>query len=676
MAVSVTHTFVSAVPDEANPGEVGPDEWNAAHTVTGLGTAAELASDTDGTLAANSDVKIATQKATKTYADTKLASSSYTAADVLSKLLTVDGSGSGLDADTVDGLHVGTSGAAIPDMSQINTWTASQQFRTIAPSTDGLYDLGTTSQAWNNLHLDTGATINVENGDAVLTHSTGIWTVSTGDWRVTTAGTNSASVVTVGGTQTLTSKTLTSPQVGTQITPTSNDGAPLGITGTRFADVFLADGGVVDIGTSGSRVTITHVAASNSLAIHADPDNATASSQITLSVDGTQVAAIVPGGIEMGTGTDTTLARSGAGDISVEGNVLYRAGGTDVPVSDGGTGRSTGTTAYALIATGTTATGAQQTLAAGATTEILVGGGAAALPVWTTAQGSGAPVRATSPTLTTPVLGVATATSVAVDDLAYDATSWNGSLLVPTRNAIRDKIEAMGAGLTLVGVQVFTSGSAATYTPTSGTRWVKVTCTGGGGGGGGADTNSAANEGAAGGGEAGGTAIIWYDSTELGANATYTVGTGGGGGSGNTGGAGGAGTDGNDTTFDPAGTGATITGAGGDGGDGSVNGTGPNSAVGGVGEGTATNGDINISGGEGGYGMMFTTTLGMSGYGGSSFWGGGGSPVIRNASAGATAGRNGTAYGSGGSGAIIQDSVTGAAGGDGANGVIVVEEFG
>jgi len=76
-----------------------------------------------------------------------------------------------------------------------------------------------------------------------------------------------------------------------------------------------------------------------------------------------------------------------------------------IVVADGGTGRSTGATAYGLIAAGTTATGAQQTLAAGATTEVLVGGGAAALPVWTTATGSGAPVRATSPTLVTPALG-------------------------------------------------------------------------------------------------------------------------------------------------------------------------------------------------------------------------------------------------------------------------------
>jgi hypothetical protein len=70
-----------------------------------------------------------------------------------------------------------------------------------------------------------------------------------------------------------------------------------------------------------------------------------------------------------------------------------------VPVVNGGTGRATSTTAYGLIAAGTTATGAHQTLAAGATTEILVGGGASALPVWTTASGTGAPVRATAPTM-------------------------------------------------------------------------------------------------------------------------------------------------------------------------------------------------------------------------------------------------------------------------------------
>ena len=52
--------------------------------------------------------------------------------------------------------------------------------------------------------------------------------------------------------------------------------------------------------------------------------------------------------VNIGAATDTTVARSGAGDITVEGNAIYRAGGTDVPVADGGTGRSTLTANTAL----------------------------------------------------------------------------------------------------------------------------------------------------------------------------------------------------------------------------------------------------------------------------------------------------------------------------------------
>jgi len=93
---------------------------------------------------------------------------------------------------------------------------------------------------------------------------------------------------------------------------------------------------------------------------------------------------VLGGAIELGHATDTTLARASAGDVNIEGNIIYRAGGTDVPVTDGGTGRSTSTTAYGLLAAGTTATGAQQTLAAGLTTQILVGGGTGAVPAWGT----------------------------------------------------------------------------------------------------------------------------------------------------------------------------------------------------------------------------------------------------------------------------------------------------
>jgi hypothetical protein len=60
---------------------------------------------------------------------------------------------------------------------------------------------------------------------------------------------------------------------------------------------------------------------------------------------------------------------------------------------------------------------------AGATTEVLVGGGSGVDPVWTTATGSGAPVRAESPTLVTPTLGVATLTSANKVTVTAPATS-------------------------------------------------------------------------------------------------------------------------------------------------------------------------------------------------------------------------------------------------------------
>lgn len=58
---------------------------------------------------------------------------------------------------------------------------------------------------------------------------------------------------------------------------------------------------------------------------------------------------------------------------------MYVTGGQDVSVADGGTGRSTSTTAYGIIAAGTTATGAHQTIAPGTSGQFLKSAGASAL---------------------------------------------------------------------------------------------------------------------------------------------------------------------------------------------------------------------------------------------------------------------------------------------------------
>ena len=54
--------------------------------------------------------------------------------------------------------------------------------------------------------------------------------------------------------------------------------------------------------------------------------------------------------VNVGAASDTTLARSSAGNLTIEGNLVYRAGGTDIPIADGGTGLSSFTSNGVLIA--------------------------------------------------------------------------------------------------------------------------------------------------------------------------------------------------------------------------------------------------------------------------------------------------------------------------------------
>lgn len=197
-------------------------------------------------------------------------------------------------------------------------------------------------------------------------------------------------------------------------------------------------------------------------------------------------------------------------------------------------------------------------------------------------------------------------------------------------------------------VQVFTSGSGATWkTPWAGSY--KVTVTGGGGAGGG--FNGLSGGGAGGGG--GGTAIgILYELA--GATLTYTVGALVAGGNG-------SGTTGNNSTLTD-GT-STLTGNGGIGGGGAsaIN-------VGSAGGG-ASGGSIQSKGDGSGAGF-YIASIQISGNGGGSIWGGGAPGVV--GTSGAVAGVAGGAYGGGGSGAT-NTGASSATGGGGAAGVVVIE---
>lgn len=102
-----------------------------------------------------------------------------------------------------------------------------------SPSANDGKALGTATLAWADLFGASGFVFNLANGDWIATHTTGILTVGTGDLRVSNAGTNSASVVTVGGSQSLTNKTLNGLTVTTTTgTLTVTGAAVLTVTDT------------------------------------------------------------------------------------------------------------------------------------------------------------------------------------------------------------------------------------------------------------------------------------------------------------------------------------------------------------------------------------------------------------------------------------------------------------
>jgi hypothetical protein len=191
--------------------------------------------------------------------------------------------------------------------------------------------------------------------------------------------------------------------------------------------------------------------------------------------------------------------------------------------------------------------------------------------------------------------------------------------------------------------QIFTSGTG-TYTAPANTQWVKVTCVGPGGNGGAAVS-------AKGTGGGGGAVVIKWLAMTAGQTLSYTVGTTG------------------SSSFVQSGT-LTITAL--QAGSGSSGGTATyavGTAFGGSSGGVALGGDLNITGGNGGYSWGASTAIAtqVSGCGGNCpGFGSGGSAV-----AGAIyAGNNGNGYGGGGGG-----SIGSATAGTGASGVIIFEAY-
>lgn len=191
-----------------------------------------------------------------------------------------------------------------------------------------------------------------------------------------------------------------------------------------------------------------------------------------------------------------------------------------------------------------------------------------------------------------------------------------------------------------------------TWTKPAGLKAIKVTVVGGGGSGGPAPGAAAGGSGGGG----GGATIRYIIAPAISGPVAYTVGTGG-----TTPAAGGTSSFGPWNPASPAPT-VTISATGG--------GAGAGASVGGSG-GTGSGGSLNITGGGGGAGYQNPAWPGIGGTGGSSIFGGGGRGTYTSTP---TAGQVGGAYGGGGGGGQAYSSGT-AVGGNGAQGVIIVEEF-
>ena len=113
----------------------------------------------------------------------------------------------------------------------------------------------------------------------------------------------------------------------------------------------LTDGGIL-LGSGSGAITALAVLADSEMIVGDGTTDPVAESgdtlRISVGVGSTSTWQIT--GLNIGHASDTSLTRVSAGDLQIESNIIYRAGGTDVAVADGGTGLSAAAKGTVLVA--------------------------------------------------------------------------------------------------------------------------------------------------------------------------------------------------------------------------------------------------------------------------------------------------------------------------------------
>tara|TARA_Y100000593_G_scaffold93907_1_gene190552 strand:+ start:14355 stop:16286 length:1932 start_codon:yes stop_codon:yes gene_type:complete len=178
------------------------------------------------------------------------------------------------------------------------------------------------------------------NGQTLITNGSGVLSwgstgVDTGGDGITVSGSTASADLKANGGLVIESNEIAVDLAASSITGT------LTVADGGTGATSLTDGGVL-LGSGSGAVTAMAVLADGEMIVGDGTTDPVAESGATLRTsigvgtgDSPQFT-----GIELGHATDTTITRTGSGDIAIEGNAVYRAGGTDIPVTDGGTGAS------------------------------------------------------------------------------------------------------------------------------------------------------------------------------------------------------------------------------------------------------------------------------------------------------------------------------------------------